>query len=287
MNGMALKFSQFQISDRVSGSTGGPYELAVLMAFVFIYFLSSINVKSILGFLILIFTASRITLFAAVLTFVKKTRYYISFILAFLLIAVIISSYFMKELNVVSRYGELKDYAFGEKNIINKYFAAYHNAPLIKNQKEYFELFGDPENITREKGDASLEVRIYRQSMLLKKTLNSISTTIFGLGPSYASFAVDSNYIRVFVETGFIGLLLYALFFYKALRNKDKNIQLYSAIILITGAFIDIFTSYKVMLLFWFIYGQQIERQINSTKLLNGNKLMVGCEYQLENTDTK
>jgi hypothetical protein len=69
---------------------------------------------------------------------------------------------------------------------------------------------------------------------------------------------VDGYYVRLFIETGIVGLSLF-LRFAKALVSVRTDALLYFReyvlILLITACFIDIFTSYKAMILLWLWHG--------------------------------
>jgi hypothetical protein len=121
----------------------------------------------------------------------------------------------------------------------------------------YTKLLGNPYIMLQSNIDLSLLLRVYRWVTLLKSCLSSPETIIFGLGPSFASAAVDDNYVRIFIETGVIGFLLYIAFLVMLWREvtSDYCLRYYLIILIITAIFIDIFVSYKAMLFLWLYLG--------------------------------
>lgn len=80
-----------------------------------------------------------------------------------------------------------------------------------------------------------------------------MATTVRWLGPGSLSNAVDGYYVRVFGETGLLGIALFAGWIIIALRTlKQRSIGKFSLVMLAIAAFfIDIFSSSKVMPILW------------------------------------
>jgi uncharacterized membrane protein len=79
--------------------------------------------------------------------------------------------------------------------------------------------------------------------------------------------------VRVFIETGIVGLLLFFRFA-KVLASDRTGVLLYFheyvLILLITACFIDAFTSYKPMILLWLWHGMN---QYQGTERADANRL--------------
>ena len=85
-----------------------------------------------------------------------------------------------------------------------------------------------------------------------------------GIGPSFIKIALDGSYLRLFVETGILGLISYVaalILSFKAIPKKSKYRKIIFYVFLITAAhaiFIDVFYSSRVMSLYWIMTGMCI-----------------------------
>jgi hypothetical protein len=93
--------------------------------------------------------------------------------------------------------------------------------------------------------------------VILKTNTKTIYSLLIGKGPGFYGIAVDGYYVRVFAETGLIGLSVFVLFLVSLYRTHRKNKEIVALIVTmaLTGLLIDIFVSVKVMALFWFLLG--------------------------------
>ena len=103
--------------------------------------------------------------------------------------------------------------------------------------------------------DGSLFQRVSHWMQLIDGWLSS---PLIGTGVSISGNSADGNYIKILVETGLIGLVLWMLLLwkiYKILKRKN-NWLIYSFITIVLGAiFIDLFDSSKVIMTFWLLLG--------------------------------
>jgi hypothetical protein len=134
--------------------------------------------------------------------------------------------------------------------------------PTVKSQDDYMylayeELLGSVDNV---EGDTSALIRFYRWALLLNYVAASVPALLIGVGPSFASVAVDGYYVRVLTETGLIGLSLYIFFLWSlARRTPARSVTRRLIFVLaITGVFIDIFVSSKAMFILWFWLGYSV-----------------------------
>jgi hypothetical protein len=103
------------------------------------------------------------------------------------------------------------------------------------------------------RGDLSFKYRAVRWPIIIKSTAARWLQLFVGWGPGAWSNAVDGYYVRIFGETGLIGVALFAAWIVVALRElRQRSVGKFSLIMLVIAAFfIDIFTSSKVMPILW------------------------------------
>lgn len=266
--------------NRAIANTGGPWELAAVSAFLMMYFLVKQN-PFFGGFsgVILLLTQSRITLVGTLITILfrnlnlitsllKKKIVLLSFIGLVIvgLSSVTVSLVINGQDNNDSKNGVTARFeSFGNNDTISTINDIFTNASAAANRQDYFNrTYGDGLNdiITNAgNGDASAFIRFTRWVTLIKTASENVINFLIGLGPSYAGMAVDGNYVRMFVETGLIGLLAYIIFLVSCLKHiKQKILKDYIIILIITALFIDIFVTFKAMFFLWFFYGYYLSR---------------------------
>ncbi len=254
--------------DRFYANTNGPYELAPIMAFSAFYFINENKkygyIMAIISFVVLICTLSRVTIFASVITvvisrykdFFKKENIF------FLLIGLI---FFTTLISVypgpLSAFQKRISLAFSSDTItgVNE---LWEKAEPVSTHQEYISTVYNKESDNKVflmQGDHSALIRLKRWFTILKSIPESNVHLLAGFGPSFASVAVDGYFVRVLVETGVLGLLVFSGFFFSIVRygliKKDYTLCQFSVVLLLTSCFIDIFVASKVMFLFWFYMG--------------------------------
>jgi len=258
--------------NRAIANTGGPWELAVLISFMVYYSFKNLDNKFyfIISMVILLLTQSRITTFAVLVvflfTFIKKLT--LKKILVILLSILFISIYFLYvNSELITRYLEIinMDTFKSLSQIINQF-----NFTI---DREYYFMMTYGSNLSdvlAMEGDSSALIRFTRWFLLIGMTLSTKLSTFIGLGPSFASSAVDGNYVRLFIETGFIGLFIFMYVIYLVYKQFSNDFVMRSFIItiVVTAFFIDIYTTYKVMVMFWFYYGYLLRREKNENTFL-------------------
>ena len=271
--------NQFGV-DRASGNTNGPYELAAICSFLIFYFHNRSEISKIYFFCsvaILWMTASRITTFAVAITFaisyhsLIKSKFTISSLILFILAAV----YFSHNLAPFNSDAEKSETtglveratSIDVAGFINAATNFYNQTNTYKSSEEYMEdaylssldaANSDPDM------DASGIIRFTRWAALLKTMLSTTSTTLFGLGPSFGSIAVDGYITRLLVETGIFGFLIFLIFSIRisaSLHGRKTWLKHYFTTLLISALFIDIFMSYKPMMLLWFALGLESSKK--------------------------
>ena len=116
--------------------------------------------------------------------------------------------------------------------------------------------------------DPSLELRLMRWSVILKTNAQNFPSIFLGSGPSFYGVAIDSYYMRIYAETGVVGLIVFLIFLKSLITCHRENPELIKVIlaIAISGLLIDIFASMKVMALFWFLMGFENKRNLFNAK---------------------
>lgn len=268
--GVFTPISNFS-ADRAIANTGGPWELAAVSAFfIFFFFEKKEWIYFFLATIILILTESRSTTVAVilVLAFILLRKQPVKFVFLSILLAILLLlgqllSNLVLEKNEVS--GEFVQFSVFERikhgfssETVSNINTLINNVQVIKTQDEYYALtYGESLNdLLIQDGDVSALVRFTRWLILITSALSNFDSSLIGLGPSFAGKAVDGNYTRLFIETGFIGLALYLLFLISLMRFlKGSFLVNYVIILMLTAMFIDIFTTYKAMILVWVYVG--------------------------------
>jgi len=266
--GLVGTLSGFGTSRGFVANTGGPWEFAAVCAFltIFFYYTSRYKAFWILSFALLVGTQSRITTVAVLLVAVIRIFYSqlkknpLSFFLAVwglvVILAALVGCYFFMDIkiDIIERFSLL--FTHESYDAIE---TLYSNLSPVHSQNDYYkEAYGSGFlDVAGLGGDTSSMVRFSRWIILIRSVFADGFAPFIGLGPSFAFLAVDGNYVRIFAESGFIGLALFWLFLYSVYKNSKNDVILlsYLFILCVTALFIDIFTTYKAMLLFWLYLG--------------------------------
>ena len=107
-------------------------------------------------------------------------------------------------------------------------------------------------------GDLSLQLRLRKWSYALTSQLENGHTFLVGLGAGFFGGAADSSWLRVYFETGLIGLLLWSLYFRQAFRLQSSVITYVTICFLLNGAFIDTLFSSRIFPLYLLILGSYL-----------------------------
>lgn len=283
VSSMLQTFFSFQIGtnrfgfSRSSALTGGPYELAMISVMLLIYWLKS-------GRLLLVFlcgisliaSASRISILALsfALIILLLGRFSTSekrinlvprrslilfrpfFVITVILVAALGTSASENFTQVLARYESRVQNTESSSLTLKESFALAKSAPDINSSQQYSEIvFSAPPDFTGgfEATDASTRRRYFVWFTLLKTFIESKSF-VWGLGPGFAGSAVDGNYIRIVAEYGLLGIVFYWKWFASLLRRSHYWFKSAIASVLVTGLYIDIFTSIKTILLVYIFF---------------------------------
>ena len=273
-------FSGFS-PDRAIANTGGPWEMAAVAAFLFFYFWEY-RYLYLLAFscAVLVLTESRVTLVATLFSFGVNISRSLSLVFLVLLFLTCALSVILGSMVFSLLPSDWLPALFSERNVIERLISffsyetlvsvssAVSSAPAVMTSEEFlgltlFEKIGvDLEDVG---GDPSAIVRFTNWAILLKSVFSSVDSLVIGLGPSFAGKAVDGGFVRLFIETGLLGLVIYVAFIISVLAFSGSRLIFYYFLVLVLSAFfIDIFTTYKAMFLFWVFYGRQLYLKVSS-----------------------
>lgn len=259
---------------RPGGNTNGSYELAAVAAFLMCYlgYKEKKRVSGFLAFALIIATASRSTFIGSALSLAtvatgraKSIRTRIAVMIS---ITVVGLTCYMAVLSMAGDPTQMKVSTIGRlSNVVSGFSLdiitdAYDNAPVYQNSTDYYngQFFSAVDYSHAVEADTSGLQRLFRWTSLIKSTCSAADSIILGLGPSFGTEAVDGYIVRVFIETGLLGLFMFAWFAWALLFDSTDAswpFRQYVFILLVTACFIDIFTSYKPMLLLWLWHGMQ------------------------------
>ena len=278
--------------DRISANTTGPFEYAVVMSFVFLFYFGQgqlTRTKNLIAVVVSLLgvglTYSRVTLVALIFStqtsleaglskgYINKLPFRLVVFSTFCAIGFI--SYY-QDWGIVSRFTSLLD-----GDTIASFSILFENYPTVETQQEYFSLvYNDNSNtdVGLLSGDTSALIRFNKWLVLVASTFKE--SLMLGLGPSFASVGVDGYFVRVFAETGLLGLIIYCKFIYDiysfSSATKSLLLRRYILVLLLTGLFIDIFVSFKPMMLLWLYYGYSYASAI---ELYQKNKPNIGVAH--------
>lgn len=283
------------IVSRAVGNTNGPYELAVVAAFLLCFLGYQLEgpLKGLTAFALIILSASRITFAATVLSgarvMVQGTRSRLR-LAATIVMLLVVGGFGFAGYSVLAGNSGPKIEIFSRLSTAasviqgSEIAAVYDTVPVYHSSSDYIDgEFADAvtESVAAEgdKGEVSGAIRVLRWATLIKSTLAGVDTTLIGLGPSFGSAAVDGYFVRVFIETGVLGLVAFLAFAVALLRERKTSswaFREYVFILLASCCFIDIGVSYKPMLLFWLWHGMN---QFRSTETADRPRSLFGGQW--------
>lgn len=272
---------------RASANLNGPYELAAVSAFMILFFCSKGMHDipfAVISAAVLLLTASRITIVAVITIFLAKFIKNISK-MARLCIVVGVTAIIMVGSFLSEPYDSPSEVDIHGTGFINRVKSIdldafvkvassfYFNTPIYSKSVDYLEdAYMNSIDIAASLEadvDSSGIIRFTRWAALLKSTYSQYDTIFFGMGPSFGSIAIDGYLVRLFVETGVVGVILFFMFFVTAFRWSFRGsnwIGHYLFALLVTSFFIDIFMSYRPMMLLWLALGFDFARRNKEMK---------------------
>ena len=245
-------------AERSSGTTAGPWEGALLVCLCYIILthsekitISNFRLYSIVLCAMLYMTSARAQIVAMVviwIIFLQNMIFSKVMKIAFLVTVILIFTFFLASIDI--------DYINFRRSYF--YIADSYQEILEALLNENVVFDRNTANYDTISYDASLIARIGQWIYYLRsisEAYSSILATIFGSGPNSAGIHLDGWYIKVFVDFGILGLLLYIFFLAKMLGNYQYRFV--GILILVSGLTLDLFWASKFTYLFLIFWGVQ------------------------------
>ena len=236
-----IRFTVTWWGGRLSGQFGGPYELggvSLLLACM------SINdrhkVFGIFGVALSVAKASIIGYAGFLMLRINNVKW-IAVMMVFGLVAALYAGERLYEL------GDAFGYVLSSENIRE----VYNAIPTSSSYSEYQRYWLDRKTFSSDLPvDLSTGLRVYSYVLALK-SIKGIGFLV-GNGPGFYSVALDSSVLRVFVETGLVGILLFSFFL---VRLSDAvPIRGLALAIGLNVAFVDVFFSGRFIVVLMILY---------------------------------
>ncbi|WP_146072306.1 hypothetical protein [Arthrobacter sp. Y81] len=273
--GFNIGFSKFSV-ERGAGLTAGPYELGAICSMLAIFWLMRRNYPLAgIAALGVFLTASRISIAGIVIGSViaivfskgktpaagtMRPKRVVNVVLGMLLIA---GAGMFVAANPSSS-GALGDPVIGrlqDTSTVDSWTLSGQVASSLEmpnNANEYYTLaygsmpylLGEGGFASTGSGEASDMVRFFRWHILID-SIDSPWTFLFGLGPSFAGASVDGSFVRMMVETGVIGLGVWAWSIRRWGRSLAPALKGVIVALLVGAIFIDLLYSLRPMVLMW------------------------------------
>ncbi|WP_052354792.1 hypothetical protein [Candidatus Protochlamydia sp. R18] len=270
------------VSARVQGIASFPSEMGLLLNLLFCYMIYDDSYRSkiiqifppyyryflrksylyilfiVIGIFV-IFTGNRISLLAHLICFLGKLKQeinwksigsFVSLTIAFPLLMGIIIYMVIQTDSIYSRSASL----LSIKNI--------HLAQIVWDK---IDLTQDPISkklIETDEYDMSWWLRIHKWIFVTKAFVNHPEVYLQGLGPGFAWSALDGGILRIIVEYGLIGSLLFFNFF-RSIYKINQQMKWMTISLLINMIFFDAHLAYKTMSFYLFAAGYCFESKHN------------------------
>jgi hypothetical protein len=256
------------ISDRVIGLTGGPWEIGLIINFIFAIYLFDekqypgikINLIFIITFLLILLTGSRMATIAHLLLFLiykynkSANKSLFAFSLTFYVLLLISLILFIPN-QVTERSAGL----FSKENI-DEFFIVYRRMQI----NHPFTGLPLLENTNISGGDLSWIMRVTKWTYIFKDFFGTPYTWFIGFGPGLWGSAVDGGWVRLLTECGIIGSSFFIFFFKKAIQFGKPVfgvvLSLYISMIMI-----DVNISYKAMAFVFFTVGYYYQKSVHQS----------------------
>lgn len=223
---------------RYSAHFGGPYELGAISLLLF--YVYRIYLLRFGFFGLIIISESKASILGLIFSYFSIRNLNPIKILILLFIIIIglmnsrvqdlVSSFFIFINSNVLEMIDAVPYSKSNDEYLNNWFL----------REEYSEIYGL---------DWSSGSRIYTYILAIKSI--DILGLFFGMGPGYFGFAIDSSVLRIFVETGIVGIIFFIIFYNKIFSAAQINIK---SAILINLLLVDVFFSARFFPIIFLCY---------------------------------
>jgi hypothetical protein len=120
--------------------------------------------------------------------------------------------------------------------------------------------------------DKSWWMRLHKWAYALKIYVEHPESYLQGVGPGFATAGLDGGIIRIFVEYGIIGSLLFAMLF-RLIAKESLMLQLVTIVLLVNMIFFDAYLAYKPMSILFLLTGYSHHKKSQSTIFQNSKVL--------------
>lgn len=249
-----------QVDGRILGLASFPSEMGALLNLFFCYILHANPLRSPLkNFAIFLFfgfltnlTGSRIALFGLIVAYgayllfssrqsILKTALFFMIGSVFILLAITSNP------EVIER---------------SKGLASVKNIDLIERVWNAIETHYDPcgnevikQNLAS--NDTSWWIRIHKWCRALKIYLQHPGCYLQGIGPGFATPALDGGFLRLLVENGLIGVFLFCTLL-KTIARENRPLKWMVFLFCFNLIFFDAYLAYKPMTLLFIVYGASL-----------------------------
>jgi hypothetical protein len=241
--------------DRPIGLTGGPWEIGVLINFCLAIFLFDgwVSKKSGVWALVttsalLLLTASRMAVLAQltiVVAFYCRNGHSVFSVLwkSGLAVAVLASVFWFTPNPLRERSQDL----FNVENI-NYLQQIYKQTPDNPSLDGFYDFQAQDDS------DLSWVMRVSKWCKAIKMWSHNSTGPIFGIGPGGIGIALDGGWLRIIIETGFLGLTAILALAY-SISRISPTLRIMLLAIAVNLLMIDIYLAYKVMAFLFFSAG--------------------------------
>lgn len=224
---------------RYSAQYGGPYELGAVALLLFYVYKNHLNRIGLL--IIIVISGAKASILALLISYLpfKKVNHRKILILLLIVILALLNKRIQDLILSFVTFADLNTW-----DLIRSVPYSYSNIDYLNNwllREEYSQLHGI---------DLSTGSRIYTYILALKSL--DYAGIFFGMGPGYFGFAIDSSFLRIFVESGSLGIFLFSIFYNKLFKDcQDKKIKI---AIFLNILLVDIFFSARFFPLIYLCY---------------------------------
>lgn len=268
------------VSSRVQGIASFPSEMGLLLNLLFCYMIFDktpsrvirmIQSPAIRWFLrksyiywmfflfaiLVILTGNRISIVALIVCFAFRLKEEVNFrsIGSLLTVAIIVPLSLLAMGSLIINTAAIYQRSAG--------LFSFRNLELAELVWEKIDLKQNPvgnEVISVSDYDASWWMRIHKWVHVMKAYVSNPAVYLQGLGPGFAWAALDGGLLRIFVENGIIGALLYWKFF-SSIYRINLQMKWMSIAFLFNMIFFDAYLAYKTMSFFLFAAGHSFETE--------------------------
>jgi hypothetical protein len=258
-----------EFGDRAFGLCNGPWELGIVVCFIFGYLIQSewvhekywrVGVLYASSFITLIFTAARtpiaiflmVVLFALTRRLPSAIRYIVRIGLPVLVFIILYAGVWMIETDnfAVIRLREF----LNPNNLEDLYQYAVNFRPSVS----YVDTTGEELTRYKEAGmDPSMAIRLNIFSYLVSNYyMGGPVAWMLGIGHGEAGPSTDMGVVRIFAEVGLIGFVCFHAMLYAAYRRLPR-MELIVVAFVINQLTLDVYVGYKTMFVFFLIAGYE------------------------------